>query len=89
MNEPLVQRAVVFKFERAQAVSYAFNRIRLAVSEVVSRIDIPSIAGTRMMRLANAIQRRVPHIDVGMGHVDLGPQDVATLVKFSGTHTGK
>ena len=42
--EPVVQRPVVFEFQRADGVGDALDRIRLAVGVVVHRVDAPLVA---------------------------------------------
>src|SRR5262245_8785167 len=65
------------------------DRIRLAVREVVARVDLPGIAGTRMMRMQDAIERRVAQVDVAGGHVDLGAQDAGAVGELAGAHAAE
>ncbi len=39
--------------------------------------------------LQDAIEHRVAHVDVGRGHVDLGPQRVLPVLEFAGPHAAK
>ena len=39
-----------------------------------------------MLGVADAVQHRVAHIEVGGGHVDFGAQDVLTVGKLAGPH---
>ena len=52
LDEPVVERAMVLEFERADRMRDAFDRIALAVRPVVHRIDAPLVAGAMMMRRA-------------------------------------
>ena len=47
---------------------------RLAVREVVHRIDAPLVAGAVMLGVQDAVHHRVAHVQIGRGHVDLGAQ---------------
>ena len=83
---PVVERAVVFEFKRAQRVGDAFQRITDAVRVVIHRVDFPRLASTVMGGVADAEQRRVAQIDVGRGHVDARAQDVGALGELAAAH---
>ena len=76
VENPVVERAVILEFERAQRVGHALDRIRQSVGEIVQRVDAPVVAGIVMGDVADAVQHRVAQVDVGRGHVDLGAQHV-------------
>ena len=55
---PVVERPVIFEFERADGVRDAFDGIGLAVREVVHRIDGPLVAGAMMLGVEDAVHHR-------------------------------
>ena len=61
-GEPVVERAVVLEFERAERMGHAFYGVRLAVGEVVGGIDAPGLAGARVLRA---------RIDMASGNINL------------------
>ena len=85
-DQPVVERAVVLELERAQGVRNVLDRVRLAVGEVVGRIDAPGVAGARMLGVQDAVDHRVAHVDVAGGHVDLGAQYPGTILELAGAH---
>ena len=56
------------------------------MGKVVHRIDAPLIAGPIVGLLLDPVHDRIPHGDIGRGHVDLGPQDVGPVLKLPGPH---
>ena len=64
IQHPVVERPVVFEFQRAQRMGDALQRVRNAVGVIVHRVDAPLVAGADVMRAANAIDRRIAQIDV-------------------------
>ena len=74
LDEPVVERPVVLELQRADRVRDALDRVRLAVREVVDRVDAPGVAGARVRRVQDPVQHRVAQVDVGRGHVDLRAQ---------------
>ena len=86
---PIVQRTMVFEFQRTNRVRDAFNRIRLTVSVIVSRINAPFVSGAMMFGMPDAIHNRVTHQHVLVRHVDLGTQHVCPVGKLTGTHAKK
>ncbi len=84
--EPVVERPMVFEFQRADGVRDALDGIRLAVRVVVHRIDAPLAAGAVMRFVQNAVHHRVAHVEIGRRHVDLGAQRARAIGKFAGLH---
>ena len=76
VENPVVERAMIFEFERAKRMGDALDRIRQAVGEIVQRVDTPVVAGIVMGDVPNPVQHRVAHLDVGRIHVDLRAQHV-------------
>jgi hypothetical protein len=74
LHEPVVEGALVFEFEGADAVGDLFERVFDGVGEGVHRVDAPGVAGVVVGGAADAVEGRVAQVDVGRGHVDLGAQ---------------
>ena len=89
IDQPVVERAVIFELERAERVRDALERIRQRMRVVVHRIDAPGVAGAMMGRVADPIERRIAHVEVGRRHVDLGAQHVGAVGELAGAHPGK
>ena len=53
---------------------------------IVHGIDAPGVAGAVVALMLDAVQDRVPHIQVGRGHVDLGPEGPGPVGKLAGPH---
>ena len=64
VEEPVVERPVVLELERADRVGDALDGVRLAVGEIVARIDAPGVAGARMLGVQDAVEHRVAQVDV-------------------------
>ena len=86
LDEPVVERPVILELERADRVRDALDRVRLAVGEVVQRIDAPLVAGPRVGRVQDPVEHRVAHVDVGRGHVDLRPEHPGAVRELAGAH---
>ena len=89
LDQPVVQRPVVFELERAQRVRHPLDRIRLAVREVVGRVDAPRIAGARVRGVQDAIEHRIAQIEVARCHVDLRAQDAGAVRELAGAHAAQ
>ena len=64
IEKPVVQRAMVFKLQRADGVGDAFDGVALAVRPVVHRVDAPLVAGAVMVGVEDAVHDRVAQIEV-------------------------
>ena len=64
IQHPVVQGAMIFKFQCAQRMSDAFKCIRNTMRVVVHRIDRPGITGLDVFDIANSIQGWITHIDI-------------------------
>ena len=89
VEEPVVERPMVLEFERADRVRDAFDGVRLAVREIVARIDAPGVAGARMLGVQDAVEHRIAQVDVAGRHVDLGAQHARAVGKFAGAHAAE
>ena len=86
LEKPVVERAVVLEFQRAQRMGDALDRVRQAVREVVGGVDAPAVAAAVVRGVADAVNRRVAHVDVGRGHVDLCAQHMFAVGELAVAH---
>jgi hypothetical protein len=86
LDEPVVELSVVLELQGADRVGDAFDGVRQGVGEVVERVEAPGVAGGLVAGVANAVERRIPHLHVGRGHVDLGPQRIFAVGELAGLH---
>ncbi len=89
VQAPVVERPMILEFERAQRVRDMFDRIRLAMGEIVGRVDAPSRTGTRMIGMQDPVERRVAQIHVAGSHVDLGTQHAGAVLELARTHAAE
>ena len=86
VDAPVVERTMVFELQRAERVGDLLERVRDRVGVVVHRVDAPRIARAMVMRAADAVQRRIAHVEVRRPHVDLRAQDVRAVFERTGAH---
>ena len=67
----------------------ALQRVLNGMGKVVHGIDAPLVPLTVVVHMADAIDDRVAHIEVAGRQVDLCPEGIAVVLKFSGAHSGK
>ena len=89
LAEPIVQRSMVFKLQSTNRMGDSFDRIRLAVSPIVHRVNAPIVSSAMMMRKHDPIKHRVAQIEVRRRHVDLGPKRSGPFGKLSVFHPDK
>jgi Flp pilus assembly protein TadD len=85
-DQPVVERPMVLELQRADRVGDVLDGVRLAVGEIVARIDVPGVAGARMVGMQNAIEHGIAQVDVARGHVDLRPQHPRAVRELAGAH---
>ena len=85
-KHPVVKRAVIFEFERADRVRNALHRVLDGVREIVHRVNAPFVALTVVSSFQHAVNDRVAHIDVGRSHVDLGAEHERSVRDFARFH---
>ena len=61
--------------------------IAQAVGEIIHRVDAPGVSGSVVGNLADPVEGRVTHMDVGRRHIDLCPKHMASIFEFPITHT--
>ena len=74
------------KFQRAQRVRNALERVLNRVSKVVHRIDAPLVALAVMVHVADAVDDGVSHVEVAGGKVNLCAQRLGALREFAVFH---
>ena len=77
------------KFQRAQRVRNALERVLNRVSKVVHRIDAPLVALAVMVHVADAVDDRVAHVEVAGGKVNLCAQRLGPLRELAVFHALK
>ena len=77
---------MILELERAEGVGDVLDCVRLAVGEVVQRIDAPLVASPRVGCVQDPIEHRIAHVDVGRGHVDLCPEHSGAVRKLPRAH---
>ena len=65
---------------------HALYRILKRMREVVHGIDHPLAARVRMLRVADAIDDGIAHVDIGRRHVYLGAQHLLAVGEFPRAH---
>ena len=86
LQEPIVEGAVDFEFEGADAVGDAFQVVAEAMGEIVHGINAPFGAGVMVLGVADAVDDGVAQPDVGGGHVNFGAQGAGAVGKFAVFH---
>ena len=77
---------MVFELERADGVRDALDGIRLAMREVVHRIDAPFVAGAVMLGVQDAVHHGIAQVEIGRRHIDFRPQNARAIGEFAGSH---
>ena len=88
-QQPVVERAVVLEFQRADRMRDVFQRVRDRVRVVVHRIDAPGVARAVVMRVADAVDGRIAQVHVRRTHgifADLRAQDVLAILELARLH---
>ncbi len=86
VHGPVVQDPVVLVLHGADGMGDALQGVGQGMGVIVHGIDAPGVAGAVMALVLDAVQDRVPQIQVGGGHVDLGPEGPGAVRKLPGPH---
>ena len=89
LDEPVVERAVNIKLQCTDAMRDVLDGIALTMGVIVHWIYAPLVARTVMVGMENAVHNGVTEHHIGMTHADLGAQDLASILEFTGTHTAE
>ena len=74
LQGPIVESALIFEFERADRMRNVFERIFDGMRKGVHRIDAPLVARRLVFGKADAVNRRIPQVDVGRRHINFGSE---------------
>ena len=85
-DNPVIERPMVLKFQGANRMCHAFDRIGKGMGKVIGRVDAPCLACPIVGSMPDSIQHRIAQIDVRRRHVDLGSQHVRAVWKFARAH---
>ena len=77
---------MVLILQRAEGVGDALQSVLDGVGKVVHGEDAPLGPLTVVLDIPDAVEHRVPHIEVAAGQVDLGPQGVLALRELAVLH---
>ena len=72
-DHPVVEGAVVLKLQGAEGVGDALQRVLQGVGEVVHGVDAPLVPLAVVVHVVDAVDDRVPHVEVAAGQVDFWP----------------
>ena len=86
LDDPVVQGPVVLILQGAQGVGDALQGVLDGVGEVIHGEDAPLGALAVVLDIPDAVEHRVPHVEVAAGQVDLGPQGVLALRELAVLH---
>ena len=64
----------------------SFQRITVAVREIVKRVNAPFVPRPVMFGMANPIKQRIAHVHVRMCEIDPSPQDMRAIGKLPRSH---
>ena len=70
VQRPVVKRTLVFKLERADTVSDAFERVFDRMGKGVHRVDAPLVACAVVGGMPDPVQDGVAQIDIGRRHLN-------------------
>ncbi len=85
-DHPVIQRTVIFVFQRAERVSDALERVLDGMGKIVHREDAPFGALAMMLDIADPVEDRVAHVEVAAGQVDLRTQGIAAFLELAVAH---
>ena len=88
-DNPVVEGPVILELQGAQGVGDALQGVLNGVGEVVHGVDAPLVPLPVVVHVVDAVEDRVPHVEVAGGQVDLGPQGVPAVGELPGLHPGE
>ena len=77
---------MVLKLKTAKRMRNSFDRILDRVSEVIHRVNAPFVAGAVVMQMVDAVDNRIPHIEVAGSKINLRAKRHRTVLEFTGLH---
>ncbi len=73
-DDPVVERAMILKLQGTEGVGDALQRVLQGVGKVIHGVDAPFVAQAVVVLMVDAVEHRVPHVEVATAQVDFGPQ---------------
>ena len=64
----------------------SLNCILDRMCEIVHRVDAPFVSGVVMCHMCHTVDNRISHINVRRCHIDLGTQNLCSILKLSVFH---
>ena len=89
VHHPVVERSVVFEFQRTEGMGNAFERILNRMSEVIHGIDAPFGSLPVVVDVTDAVDHRITHVEVAAGKIDLCAQGHLSLFDLPVLHLFK
>ena len=86
---PVIQWAVVLKFQCTDGMTDSFYRILDRMRKVVHRINAPFVARIMVHNVCHTIQDWITHIDIWRTHINFRTENFFAIFKFSIFHFGK
>ena len=86
LQEPVVERAMDLVLLAAQRMRHPLDGVGERVLVVVHRIDAPCVPRAMMRRVAYAVHHGVPHVEIGVCHVDLRAQRARPVGELPRAH---
>ena len=77
---------MIFELQSTKRMGDTLHGIGNWVGKIIHWIDAPLVPGFLMALVLNAIQGGIAHVDIGAGHVNLGPKDMLTVLVVTRTH---
>ena len=89
LHHPVVQGAVNLIFQRAEGMGDFLHGVADGMGEIIHGVDAPLVPGAPVFLVLDAVHGRIPHDEVGGGHVDLHTQGFASFREFAGPHASE
>ena len=89
IDNPIIQRAVVFKFKGAQGMRHTLDCVLNRMREIVHRVNAPGIPRAVVRDTVDAVQNRVTHIEVAGSQVDFRPKRHFAVLEFPCPHAAE
>ncbi len=86
LEQPVVERALVFELQRAERVRDVLQRVLDGMRVGVHRVHAPLVAGAMVRCLPDTVDGRVAQVEIGRRHVYLGAQHVLALLEAPVAH---
>ena len=89
VNNPIVERTVIFKLNRAKRMSDSLKRVLNGVRKIVHGINAPFVPLAVVMHVQNPVNNWVAHVHIGRAHVDFCAKRVRSVFKLTVFHAAE